>query len=401
MRYQEIAAGDLHLNAAGQWLHDHVATAGGNDKGIWCTNCHTQLQREMYKADHLAHPVAPGAAETARDATSLSDLAAQLNAANGTSFTVQDLVDMLDPGQVGVGPTMRSEDLTTLAWGGPSVRTTANIASVSVGATVAKGPDVDGEYNVVVVGLDPDNVPSTDLAGNPAPADTMLVPFDAADDGRDYWLSPGTPKCADCHQPPFVESAGGVSKAYALQYGLVTPADLKTTDSGAFPINQPFKYSNFRYAKGHRGITCQGCHESPHGLYPVTPPGFVSPRAVDETTWEQAALLNDDSSHGPLKCASCHETNANGTVQGTSRILYQGRPIDSDLATSIAWAHTFTADASVLDATCIRCHSDRRREASCGELRDHLQCGTHRRPPRPGGGRRSRPELHVLECRHR
>ena len=380
----EIQPGHLELNAIGQWLQTNVAQTGGKDKGIWCTNCHTQIQRELYKADHLSSALAPAPADTARDATSLADLAAQLNAANKTTFTQQDLINMLDPGQVGVGTTPRTADLTPLTWASSSTRTTGNIASVSVSATVAKGPDVDGEFNVAIVGLDPNVVPSTDLAGHPAPSDTMLVPYDAADDGRDYWLSVGAPKCADCHRPPFVESLGGVNTSYALQLGLATPADLKATDSGAFPISQPFKYSNFRYSKGHQGITCQGCHESPHGLYPVTPPGFVGPRAVDETTWQQAGLLNNDDSHGPVKCASCHQTNANGTVFGTSRILYQGRPIDSDLQTAIAWAHTFTAGHSLLDTTCVRCHG-RQSEAGCGRAAGTSVCRPHRGSPCRGG----------------
>jgi cytochrome c553 len=107
----------------------------------------------------------------------------------------------------------------------------------------------------------------------------------------------------------------------------------------------------------------------------VTPPGFVGPRAVDETTWQQAALLNNDSSHGPIKCASCHETNANGTVKGTHLITYQGTPIDTDLQTAIAWAHTFTAGHSLADTTCVRCHASKLSELSCGALLDHLDAG--------------------------
>lgn len=370
----EIPAGHLQLNAVGQWLQANVAQTGGKDKGIWCTNCHTQIQRELYKADHLTSALAPAPGDTARDAADLTNLAAQLNAANNTTFTQQDLMNMLDPGQMGVGTTPRTADLTRLPWASSASRTTGNIASVSVSATIAHGPDVDGDYNVAIEGLDPNVVPATDLKGNPAPSDTTLVPYDAADDGRDYWLSVGAPKCADCHRPPFVESLGGVNKAFAMQLGLASPADLQTTDSGAFPISQPFKYSNFRYSKGHQGITCQGCHESTHGLYPVTPPGFVGPRAVDETTWQQAGLLNNDSSHGPVKCASCHETNPNGTVLGTTRILYQGRPIDSDLQTAIAWAHTFTAGHSLIDTTCVRCHGSPA-GVDCGVLQEHLAAG--------------------------
>ncbi len=60
-----------------------------------------------------------------------------------------------------------------------------------------------------------------------------------------------------------------------------------------------------RYSKGHHGLSCQACHQSIHGLYPVTP-------GVDQTTYAQAAALNPDGSHGPIKCAACHgEANVN------------------------------------------------------------------------------------------
>ena len=61
------------------------------------------------------------------------------------------------------------------------------------------------------------------------------------------------------------------------------------------PFNYPRKASLIRYSRGHRDITCQGCHESTHGLYPVTP-------NIDTTTYAQAASMNTDGSHGPLKC---------------------------------------------------------------------------------------------------
>ena len=63
-----------HLNAVGQWLSDNVfdnqdsvaGVAGHDTRGLWCTNCHTQLQRELYKADHLTSALAPAAGDTAR-----------------------------------------------------------------------------------------------------------------------------------------------------------------------------------------------------------------------------------------------------------------------------------------------------------------------------------------------
>ena len=54
------------------------------------------------------------------------------------------------------------------------------------------------------------------------------------------------------------------------------------------PFNYPAKASLMRYSKGHQGISCQGCHESIHGLYPVTP-------TIDSTSYAQAAALNPDS----------------------------------------------------------------------------------------------------------
>ncbi len=59
----------------------------------------------------------------------------------------------------------------------------------------------------------------------------VAPPYDAAIQGRDYWLSPGVPHCADCHSAPFVEGQG----------------------CEAFPINQPGKYSSMRHIKGHAG----------------------------------------------------------------------------------------------------------------------------------------------------
>ena len=71
------------------------------------------------------------------------------------------------------------------------------------------------------------------------------------------------------------------------------------------PFNYPAKASLIRYSFGHQGISCQGCHESIHGLYPVGP-------AIDNTTYAQAAALNGDGSHGPLKCGTCHQVDVNG-----------------------------------------------------------------------------------------
>jgi hypothetical protein len=103
-----------------------------------------------------------------------------------------------------------------------------------------------------------------------------------------------------------------------------------------------------RYSTGHQGVTCQGCHESIHGLYPVTP-------SIDTTSYAQAAALNHDGSHGPLKCGTCHSVDADGIPTWISKSKIFGRTFDD----TVAWAHTYTADANPLDSTCQNCHGDR------------------------------------------
>ena len=105
-----------------------------------------------------------------------------------------------------------------------------------------------------------------------------------------------------------------------------------------------------RYSRGHQDITCQGCHESIHGLYPVTP-------AIDNTSYAQAASLNHDGSHGPIKCGACHDVNAAGiptfiNQEGNAASAYGITDYDS----AVTWAHEYTDEASPLDSTCQTCH---------------------------------------------
>jgi hypothetical protein len=106
-----------------------------------------------------------------------------------------------------------------------------------------------------------------------------------------------------------------------------------------------------RYSKGHQNISCQGCHESIHGLYPVTP-------TIDATSYAQAAALNADGSHGPLKCGTCHEVDSAGIPTWMRGVTYNGSRI-RNFDDAVAWAHTFTKQDSVLtgDGVCTNCHS--------------------------------------------
>ena len=192
------------------------------------------------------------------------------------------------------------------------------VPDIAVIALKGNGPlvhkDEDGDINVSILSANP----AVDVASLKLPAGATgaaAVPYDAATHGRDYWLSPGAPHCADCHAAPFVEGQGGV----------------------AFPINQPGKYSLMRYSKGHAGLACQACHESIHGLYPVTPD-------VDVTTYEQAPQYNPDGTHGPLKCASCHQTDQAGVPLIAKDKTYKGKAIAGDYDAAVAWIHATAPD---------------------------------------------------------
>ncbi len=117
-----------------------------------------------------------------------------------------------------------------------------------------------------------------------------------------------------------------------------------------------------RYSRGHQDITCQGCHESIHGLYPVG-------AAIDTTSYAQAAALNHDGSHGPLKCGTCHQVRDNGTptwITGGGDGRWGGQYVN-DFDAAVGWAHTYTDEADVRDSTCQNCHGDERNDIADGE----------------------------------
>jgi hypothetical protein len=124
------------------------------------------------------------------------------------------------------------------------------------------------------------------------------------------------------------------------------------------PFNYPRKASLMRYSRGHQDISCQGCHESIHGLYPVTP-------NIDTTSYAQAAALNADGSHGPLKCGTCHQVNGAGVPSHIQDgLTYQGQPIVANYDAAVSWMHTFTDEADPRVDYCLNCHGDNRSQIS-------------------------------------
>jgi len=134
------------------------------------------------------------------------------------------------------------------------------------------------------------------------------------DDGDDFWLSAGEPHCADCHVPPFVEGLGGTYR----------------------PIDSERKYSLMRFSKGHHGISCQSCHQSTHGLFPVAEDG------PDPTSLAQARQFHPDGTAGPVTCVACHAVDAEGVPVNLPDALLAPYP-DSEYPTryekAVAYAH--------------------------------------------------------------
>ena len=160
--------------------------------------------------------------------------------------------------------------------------------------------------------------------------DSASAPYNQVDDGGDHWLAAGEPHCADCHRSPFVEGIGGTY----------------------FPVDQEGKYALMRYSKGHApsaghaGISCQSCHESTHGSYPVNPQG------PDPVSYAQAAQYNPDGSHGPLKCGSCHAVDGEGVptvVTNDQLAAFPDAEFPSRYEKAVAFAHArrITTEATV------------------------------------------------------
>ncbi len=299
-----------HLNAIGKWQQNNVSKIGNGKqgKGLWCTNCHNQLSRELYQRDDLKNAFKQ-TGKTIRN-KSLDEIAQAIGVDRKTleqkyldPKVVADENGHDTPGKSGILLTWAKERMV------PDI---GIIAMQNTKPLITK--DEDGDINVSLLSANP-SVKLSSLSLPEGATGVAPVPYDAASHGRDYWLSPGVPHCADCHAPPYVEGQGGV----------------------AFPINQPGKYSVMRYSKGHAGIACQACHESIHGLYPVTP-------IIDPTTYKQATQYNPDGSHGPLLCASCHETNKSGVPIVAEALTWNGKKIKNDLDAAISWIHSNAPD---------------------------------------------------------
>jgi hypothetical protein len=129
----------------------------------------------------------------------------------------------------------------------------------------------------------------------------MGAEFELADGGyREPWAD--EPKCSACHTGHGGDPVG--AKAFDPSDPAATPIEVA---SSRFAENPGTLYRNS--LDNHAGIACEGCHGSPHAIWPNR-----NPDANDNVTASQlqghAGTLSE--------CTVCHEPNSfpNGTLQG-------------------------------------------------------------------------------------
>jgi mono/diheme cytochrome c family protein len=244
------------LNEVGKWYFAEVSTRDADGKkadkliGLYCTDCHSPLSQELYRHDDLANVV------TQEGATLRNRPIAEVVGAVAKGDKKKFKTYFADPVVGAEGQPLKA------------------YYAEHVGATLVRATkDSEGKLKLL-----PWNAKEGDA-----------VPYDAASGGKDWWLAAGEPHCADCHVAPFVENGGG----------------------DYFPVDQPNKYSLYRYSKAHGEVACQSCHESIHGLYPVRYEGPDG--TVDLTSRQQALQFSPDGKYdGPVTCGACHTVNGKG-----------------------------------------------------------------------------------------
>ncbi len=244
------------LNDIGKWFLNEVSLKDENGRaikkmrGLYCTNCHNHLAHELYRHDDLRNAVS-------QQGKTLKDK------------PIKEVIKVIADGD---GKKFRDffADPIAGAEGNPLY-----------------GYYADHKGTILLKAIKEKNGKMNLFPWNAEKGEAVTYAF--ASGGNDWWLSPGEPHCANCHLAPFVESEGG-------KY---------------FPIDQPKKYSLYRYSKAHGVLACQSCHESMHGLYPVRYEG--AKQTVDGTSHEQALQFSPDGKYaGPVTCSTCHTVNKNG-----------------------------------------------------------------------------------------
>ena len=105
-----------YLNAVGDWLKTNVAMDSGSDRGIWCTNCHSQLGQELWRTEDCVDLINGDCNVNPRAAGSLAAVAAAVG------VTEAQAISWLDP------KTTNPTDETHAIWD-PAI-SDANVATL-------------------------------------------------------------------------------------------------------------------------------------------------------------------------------------------------------------------------------------------------------------------------------
>ncbi len=128
-----------HLNAVGSWLKTNVAMDTGEDRGIWCTNCHSQLGQEIWRTEDCNDLINGDCLVNPRGESSLGAVAAAV----GVSLAQAE--SWLDP------KTTNPTDETHAAWD-PNI-SDAGVATIEVdgGGNPVVTTDGDGDISVNIL----------------------------------------------------------------------------------------------------------------------------------------------------------------------------------------------------------------------------------------------------------
>ena len=131
-----------YLTAMGDFLNTEVAQVGNEDRGIWCTNCHSQLSQEVWRTEDCNDLIHGDCLVNPRGAATLADVAAAVG------WSEQEAIDSLDPKVAGFD---RTTDLTHAVW--DPANPDANVATIEVdsGGNPVVTTDDDGDISVNIL----------------------------------------------------------------------------------------------------------------------------------------------------------------------------------------------------------------------------------------------------------
>ena len=293
-----------------------AVTTGARASGIWCTNCHSQLSQELWRTENCRNDLIRTGdsrlnAACRSPCVDLSDVARAMVSLTGHALTLARYRGSPEA------------DAPTLSW----------IPTVDHGVRSPSDPTHDGNGPPEDVERQRGNHRGNTLGGVgttdaltaaffPVPRLLALRVLRRDDDfsvslldfctTRDCVTAAAGVRCRHgsrsastaaryrCQQLPTAATTGwhrvNPTVRTAMQRLTWSRAATSTPTRRSTTRARP---RLIRYSRGHQDITCQGCHESTHGLYPVTP-------TIDTTSYAQAASMQRRWLAWAAELRACH-----------------------------------------------------------------------------------------------